>query len=154
LMLVIALGIGVKLYDWGHDTARADCDNEQSAALMGAVKQIAELQEKNRLQQQQITVTADAMERTLKDETTKRDTIITDLRNNVISLRDKYARAPVACDLPAAAPGSGVGDATPGCRLSQQTSEYLVSEAARADEVANQLAACQKILRADRLQWN
>jgi hypothetical protein len=52
--------------------------------------------------------------------------------------------------VPSATPGSGSDHGTAKARLSGATAEALIAIAADADEIANQLTACQEILRNER----
>jgi hypothetical protein len=67
-----------------------------------------------------------------------------------VRLRQRFT-CPVA-PAGAAAPvdSAGIGDGTQGSGLSTADARFLISEAARADEVALQLRACQAVIRADR----
>ena len=89
---------------------------------------------------------ATTLERSKTDALRKKDAVIADLRAGTLRLR-----------LPSDVPGTSTpaatscrGDGASGSELPRSAAEFLVSEATRANEVAEQLQACQAILRADR----
>lgn len=75
------------------------------------------------------------------------------VRNGTLRLRDPGTSGICAntSNVPGlAASTSGRDDGTDG-RLSDQTAEFLLTEADRADSIVDQLTACQQVVRADRI---
>ncbi|SNR73912.1 Bacteriophage Rz lysis protein [Methylobacillus rhizosphaerae] len=72
---------------------------------------------------------------------------IAGVRNGTIKLRDPYQATGSVGGITAAALGATGGlNATAGCELSGEASEFLYSEAARADKIVEQLTACQEAI--------
>lgn len=88
-----------------------------------------------------------------RDANIKTNRLIAKLRAGDLRLYDPAARRESPCagttgETPAS-PGSGDGATAGG--LSGEATEFLLSEAERADEIVLQLNACQGVVRADRL---
>jgi len=89
----------------------------------------------------------------LTDAKAAADRTIADLRAGNLRLRERFtcpAAAGPAGGAGQAGTGASVGDAAQGHGLQPADAEFLLSEAARADEVTVQLRACQDIVRRDR----
>ena len=89
---------------------------------------------------------ATTLEKDKQNALRKKDAVIADLRAGTLRLR-----------LPSDLPGTSAPAASPskcdgasGSELPRITSEFLLAQAARADEIVLQLQSCQAILRADR----
>lgn len=96
-------------------------------------------------------VTATALIQENQDVAAHRDRLLAAARSGGL-------RLPAACSsahLSEATPGAGGGDAAPGGRVpgpaGSAAVEALIGEAARADQIAAQLQACQAVLREERL---
>lgn len=87
----------------------------------------------------------------LRVSNNERDRALADLAAGRIRLRN-LAAALQARERGAseAAPGAGEHHGAEGAGLSDETSRYLVGEAARADAVVEQLTACQALVKSDR----
>lgn len=95
----------------------------------------------------------------LKGVQIEKDRIIANLRAGTIRLRDPNAAAPVCRDpVPATGASASGHPSSPETELPVEpvgvlpgrTSEFLVSEASRADKVVEQLTACQAVVAGDR----
>ena len=83
----------------------------------------------------------------LKNVEDKKNRTIADLRAGLVRLRDpgrQHQSNPGV--VPERGPGDSGGDGKAGAELSGETSEFLVSEATRANKIVLQLTACQKEL--------
>jgi len=151
---LVALGAaGYEGYQLGGDHVRA----EYAARDIKQAKEAAALaqatQEKYRAQEQAhsqaVAAIANDYQGRLTDAQAKTAIALNAIRSGSVRLRDPGAKA---CGDPApgtpAAPGRGNGDTAGG--LSDQLATFLVSEAARADQVVLQLTACQAVIISDR----
>lgn len=87
----------------------------------------------------------------LKNERTKKDRLIADLRAGAIRLRDPGTRYSLGANaLPTIGTSPSRCDGDAGTEISGSTAEFLISEASHSDEITRQLTACQGIVRADR----
>lgn len=85
----------------------------------------------------------------IKEVSNAKDKIINDLRTGTIKLRDQYATAKTCS---AGVPETSTSDDTErGSELSSELSQFLVSEASRADQVVVKLNQCVEQLTADRI---
>jgi prophage endopeptidase len=80
-----------------------------------------------------------------KDASHARD--LAAVRSGALRLRDTHAHCPAQVQ---PASGAGRSDAAAGVELSVEATEFLLSEARRADGVVDQLTACQAVIQADR----
>lgn len=91
--------------------------------------------------------------RELENEKAIADATIADLRADAIRVRDKFTCGTASATAAGQAGGTtSMGDARANGGLQAADAEFLLREAARADEVTLQLQACQAIIRADRGQ--
>lgn len=75
---------------------------------------------------------------------------IAGLRDGTVRLRSNLAASTAASGLPQAAAGAGKRDAAEGSGLSIADAEFFIRTAAEADEVVEQLRACQAVVKLDR----
>lgn len=159
--IIVALGAAaVELYSTGKETGKQEeraawlaRDNEQLRDAQAALK--AEQDKVRALEAKAINDLAAADKdnrKRLADEQKKHDDFIAGVRAGRIVLRDpgKPAAGPQACPggAPAAAPAAGQPDGAGGARLSGEASEFLWSEAERANLIAVKLTYAQKIIAA------
>lgn len=84
----------------------------------------------------------------IQDVDDDKNRFIADVRNGTIKLRDPYRPTGKAGGgiTTKALGGSSGRDGETGCELSREASEFLYSEASRADKVVEQLTACQGVV--------
>ncbi len=77
---------------------------------------------------------------------------IAGLRDGTIRLRDKFTacQRSGSSNMPAATTSTSIGDGVASIQLQQADADLLVRIAGSADQVADQLRACQAVVRADR----
>ena len=85
-------------------------------------------------------------------EITSRDAVIAGLRAGSHRMRERFACPAAGERLPDVAAGTGFSDAAKSFGLQAEDGAFLISESSRADQIANQLRACQAVVRADRGQ--
>ncbi|MDR2188922.1 MAG: lysis protein [Azonexus sp.] len=165
LALMAALALGVytavsSIYEAGRGFERGLWQAREAEELIAANAEIARLVTAARAAEQAhsaaMAAAALSYQEKITHETHRRDRVIADLRNGALRLRDPGPATTgqnAACD-PAAQTSTAAagGDDPPAPGLSRPTAEFLVGEAARADAVAVQLAACQTVVVADRQQ--
>jgi hypothetical protein len=90
----------------------------------------------------------------MQNEITSRDRTIADLRTGAVRLRDKFTTCQRATAGTAGAAGASTGkcDAAASIELQKADAEFLIGLASDADQVADQLRACQGVVRKDRGQ--
>ncbi len=89
----------------------------------------------------------------ISNEKANTDRTIAELRDGAIGLRKRLAAVAVSSTgLPCSGPGAGKCDGVQAIGLQKQDAEFLVRLASDADQVANQLRACQAVVKADRAQ--
>ena len=151
---LVALGAaGAKGYSLGADHVKAEYAARDLKAQAEAAALTKATEEKYRAQEQAhsqaVAQIANDYEGRLTDAQRKTTIALDAIRAGGLRLRDPGAQA---CRDPAAsvaASTSGRNGAESG-RLSGAASEFLLSEAARADAVVLQLTACQGVVTADR----
>lgn len=120
--------------------ARVDRAEAAEAAAKATTKAVEDARAAERAQaKKQATVAAKLIEDNAH-AIQARDRTIADLRAGNLRLRDRFA-----CRVPAAPTVPGGSDAPQAGGLLAADGEFLVRFAAEADEVANQLAACQAL---------
>lgn len=134
-----AFGAGWTVNGWRHDAAlkeQADARTAATNAARDREHQMAEVQ----------ATIADTLERSKTDALRKKDAVIADLRAGSLRL-----------PIPASVPGAGETAAAACERDARATRQFLgpfleatATLHAEADLVAEQLAACQAVIRADR----
>lgn len=147
----IAYHVGKQSGDVAHqaELTRINLANASATAL---------LQAKVRQQEQDKTAELAAIDQRHQQEIHDREAIsnrtIADLRAGTVRLRNDIAAHEFAAagSLPSAAAGTGQRDAAKGVGLRIADAEFLVRTADEADQVADQLRACQAVVRADRGQ--
>lgn len=139
-------GKKIERVEWQAREKKAD-----DAAAVELKKVTDDATKKERASAAAVAVISGQFQQELKHERTKKDRIISDLRAGTVRLRDPGTRHPLSSNpVPTTGTGPGRCDAGPGTDFSREASEFLVSEASRADEITRQLTACQKIVRKDR----
>ncbi len=156
----IAAGVLFACYWYGASSTQERLEALHLAQIQTikaeGAKALAEATEAMRKQEQQHAAAMadlDAQKtRELENEKAAADAVIAGLRADTIRVRDQFT-----CG--ASTPAAGQAGATPGMGdagkkrgFQKQDAEFLLREAARADEVTMQLQACQAIIRADRGQ--
>lgn len=160
LVGVIVVAV-ISAYSWAYENGvqaeRVVWQHSENAKLQQAIAHIGGLNKKirdaERAHAVELQTVSNNYQQGLKHEKQKFNDAIASYRAGTISLRDKHAASsPAACvgfaaDLSAGASGR---DATEGAKLSQPLAEFLIGLAGEADEVVQQLTACQAIVAADR----
>jgi len=156
LLLAILVGMLFKAYSFGVDVERGRNAIAENAKVAALGERLLKLQNEKRDQEQKRV--KDMAELTLKfnQETRKNEikanAVIADLRAGALRLRIPTKMHPTDC----AGGTSQAGASTSGsnaettAELSQQSAEFLIGQARLADQVTEQLSACQAILIADR----
>jgi hypothetical protein len=165
VMLLGAVGVHfwtTHLRNEAHEQGRTEALGEVAArdnkALAEAAAKIKQLEEERAAREKQHAAEVAKIDaegqRRVKDAQATKDRFIADVRAGRIVLRDPGAHN--ACPdgggggAGAPAPGAGVGDGAGAGQLSGAAVEFLLGEAARADQVVERLTACQRILLEDR----
>lgn len=161
--LIIALvwiaslvGVGSWQNSDGETVERSAWQGRENKELVDANAAIKALEEKSRKAEQdhaaELGAIATNYEGKLSDATKQRAADLAAIRAGTLRLRDPGAsgKCPVGDPMPGIAAGAGVGDGRAAGELSGIASEFLLSEASRADSLAEQLAAAQAVIRADR----
>ncbi len=151
---LVALGAaGYKGYRLGGDSVRAEYAARDLAAVTEAAKETKRIQDEYRAKEQASAVALAAVstdyQKRLTDAQAKTALALNAIRSGSVRLRDPGAQACSGGASEAAATAAGRDGATAG-GLSGAASEFLLSEAARADSVVLQLTACQGVVTADR----
>lgn len=160
LSITIAFVASVSIAGWGGFRLGADHVRAERAAtdLANANEQTAktrEIEERYRAKEQAsaqaLQAVANDYEGRLTDAQRKTTIALDAIRSGAVRLRDPYAK-PEACGSATAEAGPSPGgrNGSSAGELSGATSEFLVSEAARADAIVLQLTACQQIVASDR----
>ena len=140
----------------GHTAERVAWQAKESQELTAANNQILQLESAARaaekLKQDTLAALAADYEKDLDNAETQRKADVAAARSGAIVLRDPNSGGSCAG---ASAPGAitaspGVSNGAPGGQLSSVATEFLLSEADRADGIVRQLAACQAVVQADR----
>lgn len=166
LILAIAIALAVSHAAAGYagwkirdNSARAAMQKETEVRLFQAQQMNAEI---NRLHNEARAVEAEHAARLhsfsqtyqerLQNVRDQKDKFIADVRAGVISLRipPTSSRANISATGEVVVSASGC-DAAARAELPSEVVEFLWSEASRADEVVEQLTACQAIVNEDRL---
>lgn len=162
LASLLAVGIWQR-----HDVAAAingKWAKHERAQQVQAARQIKTLEERARASEQKhaadLAQVAADYERKIQDANKQRAVDLAAVRAGTLRLRDPNASAmrtcPGASTKTAAAPSLSDGSkasqlqATDAGLLSSQTSSFLIDFAADADQVAEQLSACQQVILEDR----
>lgn len=144
-------------YGHGTDSERAKWTTRESEELRAANAEIDRLQREARVAEQahaeSLTAISANYQKELRDAKRAHDAHVAAVRAGSLRLRDPGASTrESACEdrVSEAAAGAGVRDGAEGAELSERASQFLLELTARADRVAEQLVACQAIVRRDR----
>lgn len=158
LILMAILGAitvaAMSAYNWAYKNGQTDekaaWQQSENLALRDALTNLKVAEEKNRQAESShaaaINLASQNYQKGLNDEKKKRDDIIASYRAGAISLRDKYATSkPLGCaGVPAEAFTADSGrNAAQGAKLSEPLAQFLIGLTSEADEVVQQLTACQ-----------
>jgi hypothetical protein len=160
----IAVGIAALVITASHGLAyhagKVAGDTAHQAELtrinLTWAKALADQQSKARQQEQdkaaELAAIADKHQQDIANREAISNRTIADLRAGTIRLRSDIAANEFAASvrLPSAAAGTGQRDAAKGVGLRIADAEFLIRTAGEADQVADQLRACQAVVRADR----
>jgi len=153
---VLSLGaVGIWQYDDGAQHERLVWKTQQSNLLRTALADVSRLQTQARADELAhaealAKVSADYQER-LNDEKTNNGRIVAGIRAGAIRLRQPEPnRHGTGSGISAPDAATGRCDAGAGSELPPETAEFLFSLAGEADDISEQLAACQKVIRLDR----
>lgn len=139
----------------GHTSERVEWQTREVAELTTANAAIKTLEESARATERghaaALGTIATNYEGKLSDATKQRSADLAAIRTGTLKLRDPATSIRSCGDpMPGIAAGPGVGDGRASGELSGIAAEFLLGEAGRADSIAEQLAACQQVVRADR----
>ncbi len=156
LLLVIFAGLMFKAYSFGIEVERgrnAVIENAKIAAL--GEKVLALQNQKHELEQKRVKDMADLtieFNQEIKKNEAKANAVISDVRTGALKLRIPAKVHATVCAGTSTTTGTSAsrGDAETSAELSQQSAEFLISQASLADQITEQLSACQAILVADR----
>ena len=139
----------------GRKVERTEWQAKENKAIIDVQTELAKVQlEKDTIErnaQKALVAASETYQKGLKNEQVRKDKVIADLRAGVIRLRDPGTSYTLSKDtLPGVGATAGRCDGETGGKLSDELTTYLVTEANRADNIANQLTACQAVITADR----
>ena len=149
-------GVGTWQNEAGHVAERVEWQGRENKELVDANTAIKALEEKYRKAEQDHAAALGAIatnyEGKIQDANNQHARDVAAVRSGTLRLRDPGAsgKCPVGDPMPGIATSPGVGDGRAAGELSGQSSEFLLGEASRADSIAEQLAACQQVVRSDR----
>lgn len=149
-------GVGYWQNDAGHTAERVAWQTRDNEELRKANAKIIALNDAARQTEQQnaakVAAIATDYERKLKDAKTQRDHDIADAYSGAIGLRIPSTSGITAGGSEAATTTAATGQCNGGTatELPRETVANLLALADDADEITNQLAACQEVIRADR----
>ena len=164
LILVVAVAAAVnKAYNWtynnGVNSERTTWQARESGELAAANKKILELTTDARNQEAQNAINLQTIsayyEESKRNDKVKNDKVVDDLNNGVIRLRDKYAKS-TTCETTGpgrtgeTATGTGERPGETGTEFSTTAAKFLYELTAEADEIVEQLSACQAVVLEDR----
>ena len=150
----------VAVGDWqnnaGHTSERTQWQARENKELTDANALIQSLQATARSKEaesaQNMATVSKNYQEILSSEGVKNEKTINDLRTGIIRLRQPDSTSQSSSgSTTSQTSASSIGcDGQAGSELSNQTAEFLYTEAARADKVVEQLAACQNVVIEDR----
>lgn len=155
-VIIGALVFAICSYFYGHHTGvqvtKAEWETEKAAAAIEAGKVLAAEQAKVAEFEHLLANTQTRVEKVYVD---KVRTIEVEKQKLVDVARTDGLYIDASCPdnsnaVPSATPGSGSDHGSTKARLSGEAAEALIAIAADADEITNQLTACQEILRNER----
>ena len=156
LLWIASLGaVGWKANEIGHKTERSDWLNKENAELVAANKKIQDLQNDARKTEQEHAArlaeigAAHAKEMVDKEAQRRRD--LAAIRDGALKLRIASSRiCPGGSSPSETGPTPGERDGAATVELPQQITSDLFDLANDADQVADQLRACQGVIQSDR----
>ncbi len=149
-------GVGWWQNEAGHVAERTTWQGKESTELRLANTKVLALEEAARKTEQDhaasLAEIATDYERKLSDANKQRADDVAAVRAGTLRLRDPNPPGQRACGDPTGAVAAGPGQCDGGApgELSGDLAEFLVTEADRADGVARQLTACQRVVMEDR----
>jgi hypothetical protein len=155
-VIIGALVLIIGSYFYGHHTGvavtKADWEAEKATAAIEAGKALDKANKEVRELEHLLANTQNRVEKVYVDKIrevqVERNSLSVTARNSGLFID---AACPDSSNaVPSATPGSGSDHGTAKARLSGATAEALIAIAADADEITNQLTACQEILRNER----
>jgi hypothetical protein len=153
-MLSGATYVGWKWRDYQAKAEQLDQAKIANKALDAKVKEVADLANRLRMAEHvgasKLIQAQEEKERELKNVTTEKDTIIAKLRLGLIRMRDPGTRPTERAGGAITSTITGVTQVVRserGAELSDQASEFLFGEAARANATVVELNSCRKIAR-------
>lgn len=162
LMLVVAAVIGSiyaygeKQFSRGEVAERARWQVRENTDLATANSTIIMLNRQARDRERQhaedMALTSAQYQEDIRRVELKKDRVIADLRAGTQRLRIPIATSPAACSgiTPEAFAAASGRDGGARAELSDEAAEFLVGLASDADEIVEQLKACQQVVRKDR----
>lgn len=156
--VAVVLFVGAALYGAYHHGVSVTADHYQRVITQQDAdnsKALAAEQLRYRGLEQQHAADIAAIDQqhqqAIENEITSRDRTIADLRAGAVGLRDKFTTCQRTRGATApAGTSASQRDAAASIELQRADAEFLVSIASEADRVADQLRACQGVVRADR----
>jgi hypothetical protein len=149
-------GVDAKAYERGRKEVEATYAQRDNEALRAAQDEIARLTGIARAKEAALAKATTEVDirrqREIDNARTQRERDIASVRAGFRLLDPGCARSPASPDAgsgrsgSALAGGTSLGDGPSGCRLSGEATEFLLGEAERADEVAEQLKAAQDLI--------
>lgn len=155
LWIASLIGVGYWQNGTGHTAERAIWQGKQNQELASANAAILEgeqrARESERLHAEKIAAVSSQYQEKLKNEQQKTADLVAASRAGALRLRDPGATAQAgASGVPETTAGASRCDGPATGQLSGAAAEFLLDFVGRCDAVANQLAAAQQIIRADR----
>lgn len=150
-------GVGYWQNDAGHTAERAAWQKRENQEIVSANLKIVELSDKYRQAEQAHATALDTIavtyEGKLKNANQKTAALERAARDGTLRLRDPHATPcpPGGDSVPEASAGAGQRDGAGDGRLSGVAAEFLLSLTGRCNGVRDKLAACQAIVREDRV---
>lgn len=143
-------------YHQGGAAEELDNAEQENTELAKLLLRQHELQEQLRRQEAEfagaVAIIDAKYQKELADAEKRSNGFIDDVMSGRLRLWDPHAR----CGRPSSVPGAtsssaSVDTGTSGAELSEEVERFLELEAERADKVAIRLAACQSVVRSDRV---
>lgn len=151
-LLLIGIAIGWQVQGWRKDNQISRMEIEHGKTVTNQlIQNLSKSEDYRQLERDlatALTTVSAYYQGRIKDVDDDKNRFIAGVRNGTIVLRDPYkasTRAGGGITAEALNPASG-RDAEAGCELSAEASEFLYSEASRADKIVEQLGACQGVV--------
>ena len=159
IVFVLLLSHGAIAY-WQHTAGktseRAKWQGKQIAELAQANQTIVDLNNRYRELEHrlddEINVLTTKYLKEKQNAQRKTDALVADARAGYLVLWDAHAMQAGVCGSGETTTPTSGSDGREGTQLSGETSQFLISEAGRADQIVLQLTACQGIVLADRMR--